>query len=144
MLAATIPPPISLLLCRHTVSRETGHLGNSMPPPNPLGGIVPSSLAQFGVLLSSKHQEHSAPAYADTMLDRLAALQIVKCASVFGQLQDLIRRGERERPRQRCLEVFLKELTVPAAAREKRHIHPATRGTAVTVPFSSWMGGVRF
>ena len=78
------------------------------------------------------------------MLDGLATFQIVERAGMFGQLQDLIRRGERERAREQCLEVFLKELTVPAAAREKRHIHPATRGTAVTVPFSSWMGGVRF
>jgi len=78
------------------------------------------------------------------MFDRLAAFQIVECPSVFGQLQDLIRRGERERAREQCLEVFLKELTVPAAAREKRHIHPATWGTPATVPFSGWMGGVRF
>ena len=95
----SIPPPISLLLCRHIVSRETGHLGNSIPPPNPVSGIAPSSFDQFGILLSRKHQEDPAPAYADTVLDRLATFQIVECASVFGQLEDLIRRGERERAR---------------------------------------------
>lgn len=91
---------------------------------------------QLRVLLLRQHQVHPTPAHLDTVLNGLSSGQVVECPGVFRQLENLVRRCERQLAGQRGLEVGLQELTLPSVSQHKTHVHLPLRGTAVAVAFT--------
>jgi hypothetical protein len=78
------------------------------------------------VLLSRPIQEHPTPSSLDSLIQRLPAREVGQPATPFHQFDHLARRSEVQFPGQGCLQIRLKELTVPPALKQLGFINPFT------------------
>ena len=84
-------------------------------------------LSQLFVLLRRQPQIASSPARLYPVLQHLPSLRCPPRLSASRQLSDLIWIGKRERPGQRCLQIYFCELYLPAAAKEECHVNGVVR-----------------
>ena len=82
-------------------------------------------MLQLGVLLRRQAQEHSTSPLHDRLIQHQPALLICNPAATLHELDHLGHGYEVQLPGQRCLQVLLQELAVPAISALEVQVHPA-------------------